>query len=79
MTTTFKDPRFNRNHCAAEYMEFCKEYINEKLGINKDMSKSGHTMSWDNFKTRAYATNEDKTQVDCLIDFNANTITLTTK
>lgn len=72
-TTTNHDERINRDQNAAAFLEICSEYT------GRDFSNSGYTMSWDEFKTSSYR-NSSKglyTQVDVLLNFNTNTITIT--
>lgn len=76
-TTTIKDSRINRDHCAGEYLEMCHEFVKESFGIEKNFK--GHCMSWDNFKTTGYRNDYKDVQVDCIMDFNANIITITIK
>lgn len=70
-TTTHHDSRINRDQNAAKFLEICGEYTGRDF--------SGWMMSWNEFKTTSYrdSSNGLYTQVDVILDFNTNSITIT--
>lgn len=71
------DERINRNMCWYKYVELCKEKVKELLNLDRDIT--GCEMTWDEFKAVSYKQNYLDVQVDCILDFNAHTITINVK
>lgn len=77
MEKTINDKRANRDNDIKGYRELCHDVVKEQLGIDKEFG--GCTMTYDTFKSTAWKHNYKDIQVDVRIDFNAHTITITTK
>ncbi len=71
-TTTKHDSRINRDNDAFTFLQLCREFTNREFN-------GGWQMSWNEFKTSSYRNSRKGiyTQVDVLLDFNTNTITIT--
>ena len=75
-STTYTDSRINRNNDACGFRRLAHEIVLDKTGIDKEF-EGGFVMTYDKFETSAYRKDRKDSQIDVVMDFNANTITIT--
>ena len=74
-TTTYTDNRVNRDNNFGGFMELAHDIVLEKTGLDKNFS--GGSMTYNNFTTTGYKKHGKDSQVDVVMDFKTNTITIT--
>ena len=74
-TKTYTDSRINRNNDFGGFCELAQEIVHDKTGINKEFK--GGSMTYNEFKSTAYRHNWKDAEVDVVMDFNTNKITIT--
>ena len=73
----FKDSRANRDGNMGFYNRLCVEFANKATGQHRAFG--GGEMTWDYYTSTSWAKNRYDIQVKVFIDFNTQTITVTTK
>ena len=76
MEKTFKDTRINNMLCMYEYEEIANEYCQREFGRNIN---GGCRMGWETFTTKSYAKDYTEKQIDIIIDYAKQTVTLSMK
>lgn len=68
-TKTISDNRINRDNNAKGYLALCTELV-QGLGYDKNFADYDWSMSWNEFKTKAYRKDNKDVQVDVTLDFS---------
>ena len=74
-TTTYTDSRINRNNNFGGFCELASEIVLSKTGINKEFK--GGNMTYNEFKSTAHRYDWNDSEVEVIMNFNDNTITIT--
>lgn len=75
-TFTFTDKRISRELCMYQYEEIADEYLQREFGRRVS---GGCSMTWETFETQSYAKDRTEKQIDVVIDYIKQTITLSHK
>jgi hypothetical protein len=73
MEKTIYDSRISRDLCMYQFEELANEYLQKEFGRQV---KGGCSMTWYTFKTQSYAKDHTEKQINVLIDYDKQTITL---
>lgn len=76
MEKTFKDTRISRDLCMYQFEELANEYLEREFGRQV---KGGCSMTWHTFETQSYAKDRTEVQINVLIHYESQTITLSHK
>lgn len=72
----FKESSANRDHNMGYYESLCAVYASKAFGQDREFG--GCTMAWDYFEATSYKRDYDDLLIKVYIDFNTNTIKVTT-
>lgn len=75
-TKTYTDSRINNCLAFYQYMQIANEYL--QMAFGGDRVLGGATMRWETFETMSYRRG-NLPQVDIVIDYAKQTITLSTR
>ena len=73
MEKTYTDHRISRDLCVMQFNEIANEYLQKEFGREVN---GGSTMTWDYFETQSYAKDRTEKQINVMIDYVRQTITL---
>ena len=73
MEKTFTDRRISRELCMYQYEEIANEYLQKEFGRKVN---GGCSMEWEKFETQSYAKDRTEKQINVVIDYLKQTITL---
>lgn len=76
MEKTFTDNRISRDLCVYQFNDIANEYLQREFGREVN---GGCSMTWTEFETQSYAKDRTEKQINVVIDYLKQTITLSHK